>query len=35
MHEKIKRIDELRTDLLSGTDLEAIESRHGDRQGAN
>jgi acetyl-CoA carboxylase carboxyltransferase component len=29
MHEKIKRIDELRTDLLSGTDLEAIESRHG------
>ncbi len=28
MHEKIKRIDELRADLLSGTDLEAIEARH-------
>ena len=28
MHEKIKRIDELRADLLSGTDPEAIESRH-------
>ncbi len=28
MHEKIRRIDELRADLLSGTNLEAIESRH-------
>ncbi len=28
MHEKIKGIDELRADLLSGADLEAIEDRH-------
>jgi acetyl-CoA carboxylase carboxyltransferase component len=28
MHEKIKRIDQLRSDLLSGTNPEAIESRH-------
>jgi acetyl-CoA carboxylase carboxyltransferase component len=28
MHEKIRRIDELRAELLSGTNPEAIEARH-------